>query len=68
MRESRSSGSVRGVRSNPHPYRDHILIDPEERKEKNRMGHRMGHPALRTEPDRREYLRSCAATAGAVKQ
>jgi hypothetical protein len=27
MRESRSSGSVRGVRSNPHPYRDQML-DP----------------------------------------
>ena len=30
MRETRTSGSVRGVRSNPYPYRDHrgAAMDP----------------------------------------
>jgi hypothetical protein len=27
MREFFTSGSVRGVRSNPHPYRDHVKPD-----------------------------------------
>ena len=29
MREIRPSGSVRGVRSNPYPYRDTLLPTPE---------------------------------------
>jgi hypothetical protein len=31
MREIRPSGSVRGVRSNPYPYRDDISADAEQR-------------------------------------
>jgi hypothetical protein len=37
MREIRSSGSVRGVRSNPYPYRDETLAGAKHRTTPKRM-------------------------------
>jgi hypothetical protein len=50
MREIRTYGSVRGVRSNPHPYRDYVTSAAKQRLPQRSTSLTVGEPPLARRP------------------
>jgi hypothetical protein len=56
MREIRSYGSVRGVRSNPYPYRDQTTADAKHRRDEWRAVQRLLTLHSGSTPRSRDHL------------